>query len=85
MFYADAAAASGDRDEVRHALALAEPVIEAGERWFEAEYLRLRAWLAAGKQAALADLEEALAIAQAQGADALATRAVTALDRLSNA
>ena len=86
MFYATACEEASELAEARRALAVAQPVIEAGERWFEAEFLRVRGrlHLSDGEdEAARADLKEAMRVAQAQGATLFETRALADLERMS--
>ncbi len=85
MFYATACEEAGESAEARRALAVAQPVIEAGERWFEAEFLRVRGRLHLSDGAddkARADFNEAIRVARAQGATLFETRALADLERM---
>ena len=83
-FYAAACAEAGQSAEAYRALSAAQPIIEGGERWFEAEFLRVRAGLkqAAGEfDAARHDLNEALRLAKLQAATLFERRACLDLER----
>jgi class 3 adenylate cyclase len=84
LFYAAACEEAGDAAELGRALAIAQSVIGGGERWFEAEYFRLRgrSRIAAGEAAqAAADFAKALEIARTQGAGLFEQRAAADLRR----
>jgi adenylate cyclase len=79
LLYADACEQHGRVDELAEALAITEPRIRRGERWLEAEFLRLRARLGIVRgdsaDAVAADFEAAVAVARRQGARFLEMRA----------
>jgi class 3 adenylate cyclase/tetratricopeptide (TPR) repeat protein len=77
----------GALDDARHGLELAASHIEHGERWLHAEYLRVRARLrrSAGgdREAAIEDLQAALAVATHQEATLFIRRVQADLDALT--
>jgi hypothetical protein len=84
LFYAAACEDAGDTAELGRALAIAQSVIGSGERWFEAEFFRLRGRLqiASGDaRQACEDFSKALEIARTQGAGLFEQRAASDLRR----
>ncbi|MBV8193839.1 MAG: AAA family ATPase [Alphaproteobacteria bacterium] len=79
VLFADACDACGRIEEAAALLPVAELRIEKGERWVAAEFHRLRAKLGAARGSRTAsidgDFEEAMAIAERQGAALLVERA----------
>lgn len=85
-FYAAACEEAGDVAELRRALSMAQTVVDQGERWFEAELLRLRGRLlrAVGNQGAAQDeFAQALQVARAQQAGLFEARIESDIKRQS--
>lgn len=83
-FYAAACEEAGDLAELRRALSMAQSVVDQGERWFEAELLRLRGRLLLATRndgSARDEFANALRVARAQRAGLFEARAAVDINR----